>query len=130
MLIITMSMDEPKNAESGKKTTQTLAASGLVAGLLASSCCLVPLLLVSVGISGAWISQLAALAPYQPLFLGISVIALGLGFWRAYCRQETCAPGSLCEMPSAPRATKTILWLGVAAILAAMSVDFVAPLIV
>ena len=109
------------------KATEVLAASGLAAGLLASSCCVVPLLLLSVGISGAWISQLTALAPYQPIFIGAAAIALGLGFWRAYRRQD-CAVGSICESPAVTRSTKAILWLGALVIVAAMSVNIVAPL--
>src|SRR5436190_17748752 len=122
------SIVEAKRAEQPEKKTQALAAGGLVVGLLASSCCLLPLLLLSIGISGAWIAQLTALAPYQPLFLGVAAIALGLGFWRAYRRQD-CAVGALCERPAVPRTTKVLLWLGVVAVLAAVSVDAIGPFI-
>jgi mercuric ion transport protein len=122
------SIVEAKGTEQPEKGAQALAAGGLVVGLLASSCCLLPLLLLSIGISGAWIAQLTALAPYQPLFLGVAAIALGLGFWRAYRRQD-CAAGSLCERPTVSRTTKVLLWLGVVAVLAAVSVDAVGPFI-
>jgi mercuric ion transport protein len=122
------SIVEAKRTVQPEKKTQALAAGGLVVGLLASSCCLLPLLLLSIGISGAWIAQLTALAPYQPLFLGVAAIALGLGFWRAYRRQD-CAVGSLCERPTVPRTTKVLLWLGVVAVLAAVSVDAIGPFI-
>lgn len=105
-----------------------LAAGGLVSGLLASSCCLLPLVLLSAGISGAWIAKLTALAPYQPVFLGAAAASLGLGFWRAYRRQD-CAVASSCARPGATWITKALLWLGAAAVLAAISVDVVAPLI-
>jgi mercuric ion transport protein len=119
---------EAKQTQQPEKKTQALAAGGLVVGLLASSCCLLPLLLLSIGISGAWIAQLTALAPYQPIFLAVAVIALGLGFWRAYRRQD-CAVGSACERPGVPRTTKVLLWLGVVAVLAAVSVDAIGPFI-
>jgi len=122
------SIVEAKRTVQPAKRTQVLAAGGLAVGLLASSCCLLPLLLLSAGISGAWIAQLTALAPYQPLFLSVAAIALGLGFWRAYRRQD-CAVGSLCERPGIPRTTKALLWLGVTAVLAAVSVDVIAPFI-
>ena len=124
-----MAIVETTQTEDRRKATQALAASGLVTGLLASSCCLLPLVLVSVGIGGAWVSQLTALAPYQPLFLGASATALGFGLWRAYRRHADCAQGSLCERPNASRTTKAILWLGVLALLAAMSVNAIVPLI-
>ncbi len=41
-----------------------IAATGSVIGaVLASSCCIVPLLLVTLGVSGAWIGSLSALEP-------------------------------------------------------------------
>ena len=48
------------------KNAQRLWASGGALGaILASSCCIVPLLLLSLGISGAWIGNLTALEPYK-----------------------------------------------------------------
>ncbi len=40
--------------------------AGGVAALLASACCLGPLVLVVLGFSGAWIGNLTALEPYRP----------------------------------------------------------------
>jgi len=49
-----------------------------MAALLASSCCLMPLALVSAGLSGAWLSNLRVLQPYSPVFTGVAIAALGL----------------------------------------------------
>jgi mercuric ion transport protein len=122
-----MTIAETKTSEARGKTTQALAATGLAAGLLASSCCLLPLILVSAGIGGAWMSRLTALAPYQPVFLSLAAIALGWGFWRSYRRQD-CAPGSSCERPGFVRTTRILLWLGAALVLTAVSIDILAPL--
>ncbi|MCE2446693.1 hypothetical protein I8744_27460, partial [Escherichia coli] len=54
---------------------------GLLAAVGASSCCILPLVLFSLGVSGAWISNLTALARYQPLFIAAAVAFLGFGFW-------------------------------------------------
>lgn len=89
------------------------AAGGLIGAILASTCCVLPLLLVSLGISGAWIGQLTALSPYQPYFLVSALALLGAGFWQAYRRKpEVCAPGSICAKPTSGRLTKSILWIG------------------
>jgi mercuric ion transport protein len=65
---------------SGRAAASAAAVSALataaVASLLASSCCLVPLLLVSVGFSGAWLGNLRILQPYSPILTGIAVVAL------------------------------------------------------
>ena len=64
---------------------QKLAAAGGVLGALAaSSCCLLPLALFSLGIGGAWIGNLTALAPLQPIFVAITLGLVGYGFWLAY----------------------------------------------
>lgn len=44
-----------------------VAAGGVLGAIAASSCCVLPLVLFSVGIGGAWIGNLTALAPYQPI---------------------------------------------------------------
>lgn len=54
---------------------RSLAVS-LIAAILASACCLIPFILLSVGLSGAWLSSLSALDPFRPLFIGIALIAL------------------------------------------------------
>lgn len=113
--------------ESPKIHHRLFAASGLAAGLLASSCCILPLALVSVGIGGAWVSKLTALAPYQPVFIATALIALGGGFWTAYRKQTACVPGSLCEKPAATRTTKAVLWLGLLIVAGALSVNFITP---
>src|SRR5258708_11919123 len=57
-------------SEPGEAGRQRLvAAGGILGALAASSCCIVPLILFSFGIGGAWIGNLTALAPYQPLFV-------------------------------------------------------------
>lgn len=117
-------------AERPKIDNRLFAASGLVAGLLASSCCILPLALVSVGIGGAWVSKLTALAPYQPAFIAAALLALGAGFWTAYRKQAVCLPGSLCEKPAATRTTKAVLWLGLLIVAAAMSFNLLTPFLI
>ena len=48
---------------------ENLVLGGLAA-VLASSCCLGPLVLVLLDVSGAWISNLTRLEPDRPFFLG------------------------------------------------------------
>src|SRR5438445_4692239 len=60
-----------------------LMAGGLAA-LLASTCCLGPLVLVTLGVSGAWIGNLTALEPYRPVFLGAALVAMFLAYRRIF----------------------------------------------
>ncbi len=96
-------------------TRAALAAAG-AAALLASACCVAPLVLVLVGASGAWIGQLAGLEPYQPYFLAGAAVALayaGQQIWRA----PACEDGRPCAVPAARRAQK-VFFVGVAVLIA------------
>ena len=106
------------------------AAIGSVLGAaLDSSCCVLPLVLVTLGASGAWIGSLSALDPYKGYFAAITLVFLGMGYWQAFRRQEvTCEDGSLCATPRSRSITRLALVVATALVLAAMTIDWWAPL--
>lgn len=105
-----------------------LVAAGVVGAVLASSCCVVPVALVLLGLGGAWIGHLTALAPYQPYFLVGTAVLLSSGFWHVYMRPApACAPTSHCARPSSRWFTQAALWLGIALAVVAASADYWAP---
>jgi MerT mercuric transport protein len=57
------------------------AAAGLLAAIASSSCCILPVAFFSLGVSGAWIANFTALAPYKPFFAGAAIGFIGLGYW-------------------------------------------------
>ena len=103
---------------------QGLAAAGGILGALASmSCCLLPLALFGLGVSGAWIGNLTALAPFQPYFIAATAACLATGFWLAYRRpRQVCASDGGCATPVSRRGVKAALWL--ATVLVASAVTF------
>lgn len=114
---------------SGDAPRLSVAALGAAAAaaLLASACCVAPLALVLIGVSGAWIGQLAAFGPYQPFFLAAAALALVVA-WRKIWRAPACADGRACAAPAGKRAQK-IAFLAVAGLLAvALGFPFAAPL--
>lgn len=111
-----------------------LAAGGALSAVAASTCCIVPLAMASIGVSGTWIGNLTALAPYQPLFLGVAVGSLGAGFWLVHRRAPAdCATGA-CAGTGARRLIKSVLWvkgvlwLGAALVALSLAVDYGASL--
>jgi mercuric ion transport protein len=107
-----------------------VAAGGILGALAASACCVVPLVLFTLGISGAWIGNLTVLAPYQPYSLAITGGFLGVGYYLVYRRQQAgCADGESCARPLPKRIVKLALWT--ATVLAGIAVVFpyVAPIL-
>ena len=112
------------------RTQRLLAAGGVLGALAASSCCIVPLVLFGLGVSGAWIGNLTRLAPYQPYFLAATAACLGYGYWLVYrSGNRTCADGEVCARPLPNRIVKTGLVLATLLVLGALAFDFLAPLI-
>lgn len=98
-----------------------------MAALLASACCVAPLLLVLVGVSGAWIGQLTKLEPYQPYFMvaaGVALALAGRRIWRA----PACDDGRACAVPAARRAQKTIFVVVALLLAVAFGFPFLAPI--
>lgn len=117
-------------SERGEVGRQRLAAvGGILAALGAASCCVVPFALFTLGVSGAWIGNLTALEPYQPLFAAIAVACLGYGFYRVYRRPKVaCDEGSYCASPSSSRLAKIGLWTALVLVLIAVGFPRIAAL--
>lgn len=97
---------ETQESDGSPRSSSAALGAATLAALLASACCVAPLALVLLGISGAWIGQLAAFEPYQPVFLAAAAIAL-LMAWRKIWRAPACDDGRACAAPEGKRAQKT-----------------------
>jgi mercuric ion transport protein len=95
---------------------------GGLSAILASTCCLGPLVLVGLGVSGAWIGNLRILEPYRPAFIGTAAVALFFAYRRIFLRPTTeCAPGEVCAVPQVRTAYKAVFWIIVALVAIAVS---------
>ncbi|WP_017464171.1 mercuric transporter MerT family protein [Dyella ginsengisoli] len=88
----------------------------LLAAIGASVCCVVPLVLVLLGISGAWIAHLTALDAWRPWFVAATLLCLALAFWTLYGRGSRCRTDGACVDPLALRRRRRWLWLATALI--------------
>jgi mercuric ion transport protein len=112
------------------RAQKLVAAGGILAAIAASSCCVVPLLLFSLGVSGAWIGNLTRLAPYQPIFVAMTLACLGCGYWLVWrARRTACAEDAACSRPLANRVVTIALVAATLLVAAAVAFDFLAPLI-
>ena len=113
----------------GTEGRQTwVAAGGILGAVATSSCCVLPLALFSLGIGGAWIGNLTALAPYQPAFVGVTLGFLGYGYWLVYRNPNAaCIQGAVCARPPMNRIVKPTLWVATALVATAIAFPYVVP---
>ena len=104
----------------GTGSRRTALFAGGVAAVLASACCLGPLFLVTVGVSGAWIGNLTRLEPYRPIFIVVALVALFFGWRNIYRPVQACAPGEVCALPQTRLVYKVLFWASVALTLLAL----------
>ena len=102
-------------------------ATGFVTAILASTCCLGPLVLITLGFSGAWISNLTVLEPYRPIFIGAALVALLLAARRIWAKAPACEPGLVCAVPRVQRGYKLLFGIVVALVIVSLGFPLVAP---
>jgi mercuric ion transport protein len=104
-----------KNMSDPKKSNIQRGNGFLIAGILsaigASICCIGPLALLALGVSGAWIGSLTALAPYRPIFIALTLLFLGSAFYRLYLERPVCSPGSACANPRTLKRQRLGFWI-------------------
>jgi mercuric ion transport protein len=102
-------------------------AAGVLAAIGASVCCVAPLVLLTLGIGGAWIANLVALEPMRPWLIAATLVFLGLAFRRMYLQPQVCAPGTACAEPKVLKRQRLIFWIVTVGLLALLSVPWLAP---
>ena len=101
-------------------TTRWVSVDAIAAALGAASCCVVPFLLFAAGVSGAWIGNLTALEPYQPIFALTSIGLIGFGAWRLRRRAKLACAEGYCATPRADRVAKIGLWTATVLVVVAL----------
>ena len=80
--------------------------------------------------NNSWMGNLTVLAPYSPIFIGLTLLMLGLGYYFAYRRPklDACATDGACGDTASRRATKVMLWIGTGLIALGIGFPYAAPL--
>ena len=79
-----------------------LTLSGLGAAFGVASCCGLPFMLATAGLSSAWLTGIALFAaPHRPLLLAVAALCLAVGAGLLWRRQPTgaCATDAICAKP-------------------------------
>jgi mercuric ion transport protein len=115
----------------GFKSASDKAGSGALfigglAAILASACCLGPLVLVVLGLSGAWIGNLTLLEPYRPFFIAGALVALFFAARQIFRPAQACEPGEVCAVPQTRRVYKILFVIASALVVVALVYPYVA----
>jgi mercuric ion transport protein len=110
-------------------TEKATLIGGALAAFAASACCLGPLVLVTLGVSGAWIANLTALEPYRPVFIGMALVLMAAAYRRIYGARtaQACAPGTLCALPQTNRVYRVLFWIVATLVLLALAFPYIIP---
>ena len=102
--------------------------AGVAAALGASLCCVAPLVLLALGVGGTWIASLTALEPYRPIFVGLTLLFLGVAFRRLYLAPQNCEVGALCADPRVLKRQRFTFWTVSLPLLGLLATPWLAPL--
>lgn len=118
-------MSEPTRAS---KNGFWLLLAGTLTAVGASACCVIPLILLTVGIGGSWLSSLSRLEPYRPLFIAATLLFLGFAFYRIYLTPRVCDPGSSCTQHTAIKRLRLAFWITSALAFGLIALPWLIPL--
>jgi mercuric ion transport protein len=106
---------------------QTMMAS-VLAGIGASLCCVAPLVLLSLGLSGTWVANLAIFEPVRPVFMGLALLFIALSFRKLYLTHQACEPDKPCADDKVIRKQRYIFWVMTIPLLGLLAFPWFAPL--
>jgi mercuric ion transport protein len=123
-----VSLDKSRRVKMARLSAKTSLIVGAAAAVGASLCCVGPLVLLALGVGGTWIANLTALEPYRPLFIGLTLLFLGLAFRRVYLVPPACATGAFCTDPRTAKRQRLTFWITALPLVSLLAVPWLAPL--
>lgn len=102
--------------------------AGVLAAIGASVCCVGPLVLLALGIGGTWAGSLTAMEPYRLIFIGLTLLFLGMAFRKLYLVPQVCASGTPCADPRTIQRQRLTFWIATVLLLGLLAVPWLAPL--
>ena len=112
--------EAPSKPRPPKGSVTILSVGGLSTAVLASVCCIVPLVFaalgVGVGATGFFAGTagfLKGLLPYRPAFIGLTILLLGISFYLAYGKPQSvvCEPGEACAPGTGSGVSRAWFWI-------------------
>jgi mercuric ion transport protein len=110
-----------------KTNTPWLGVGAVFAAIAASACCVGPLLLLSLGIGGAWMSTLTSMEAVRPFFIIVTLLFIWGGFMKLYLNKDDCKASAVCATNPVIQKQRQIFWIGSCVILVLLAFPWYAP---
>ena len=117
----------PSDIEKTFKRPGWFGIGAVLAAIGASACCIGPLVLLSLGIGGAWMTTLTSMESVRPVFMIATLVFIGLAFRKLYLVPEHCETGEACVSASVKRNQRIIFWVGSVFLIALLAFPWYAP---
>lgn len=124
-----MTMESTTSTE--RKSSNWPILAGVGAAIGATACCVGPLLLLMMGVSGAWISNLKLLEPYSPFLIAAALGFMALGIYRMNKKAKAtdCKEGSYCANPKSTKINKVFTIVAIIFTLMLLATPHVIPIL-
>lgn len=128
-----MNFDDVKNLSISSSTEKSFKQPGwlgigaVLAAIGASACCIGPLVLLSLGIGGAWMTTLTSMEAVRPVFLIATLVFIGLAFRKLYLVPDHCETGEACASTTVQRNQRILFWVGSVLLIALLAFPWYAP---
>ncbi len=120
------------SSETSKRLARWTTAGGILSALgICAACCLLPFVLVSVGIAGAWVGMLGSLGRYKWILIAVTAALLGYGFYVVYWKAKpTCAAAPDCKTCRSSRSMRIGLWVGTILAISGIVFEYIEPMLI
>lgn len=97
-----------KDGQKGEKLRNLPIIGSIIAAIVASLCCIGPVVLAILGVGGA--SLFPKFGNFRLYSIGITFVLLGLGFYLTYRKREVICEDGTCKIKSAGKWNRIALW--------------------
>ena len=115
---------DPRQDDAG---TRLAAAGGVLGAVAMSSCCILPLVLFSLGATGSWIARMGAMYQYKWYIFAFAAASLGYGYFKVYRQSAPGCADAACARPVDRRILKISLWSATLIVAASLFFPYASP---
>ncbi|MGH8241961.1 MAG: mercuric transporter MerT family protein [Steroidobacteraceae bacterium] len=113
-----------------RRLARAAVAGGIFASLgICAACCLLPLVLIALGVGGAFVGAFELLAPYKWIFVTLTTAFLAWSFYAVYWKPTKCTAGRNCKSCGSSRGLRVTLWIATILAVSSLAFEYLEPLL-